>query len=82
MNKQRQQIRNDGNFWGSENRPDKANLFSSHKSIEETMISGLFSGQSMPILKNSENEIKTSLFGLNWDYKCKSEPKIYEDYDF
>lgn len=57
-------------------------FFPSQNSFENSVMTGLISGQSMPYLKNSESEIRTRFFGSDWECKSKSEPKIYEDFGF
>ena len=56
--------------------------FPSQNSFENSVMTGLVSGQSMPNVKTSENEIKTRILVNDWNYKSKSEPRINEDYDF
>ena len=82
MNKERQQDKHDPLIGFDEYGNKSPIFFSSQNSIGNSVMTGLISGQSMPYLKNSESEIKSRFFKAEWESKSKSEPKIFEDFDF
>ena len=81
MNKEKAQSKGDQAETFGEQNFGLLNFYPSQKSCV-TVMTGLISGQSVPYLKNSENEIRTKSFRSDFDFKSKSESKIYEDFDF
>jgi len=82
MNKDKHQNKHDHPHDFGEKEHKSPNLFTSQKSLGNSVMTGLISGQSMPYLKNSENEIKSRFFGSDWDSKSKSESKVNQDFEF
>ena len=82
MNKDKTMYKNEDAIWNNDAKKSKFNMFPSLKSLEDTVVTGQYSGQSISYLKNSENDIKAKFFGQNWESKSKSEPNIFEDFGF
>lgn len=82
MNKEKHQTKGDHAEGFSEQDFGTPNFYPSRNGSGNTLMTGFISGQSMPFLKNSETEIRTKIFRSDLEFKSKSEPKIYEDFDF
>ena len=82
MNQDKHRKRNDiGDMFQNFNMK-MPHFLSSQSSFENSVMTGGISGQSIPYLKKSENDVRAFFCEKQWNSKSKSEPKIHEDFGF